>query len=98
MINLVIMVFVGGALGALLREFFMLTVPPLADGFPLDILAANLLAAFLLGVGAGAIAQVAVKLLPLLRDRDGRTLDGLTAGALTGGVAFMFATSLLISA
>jgi zinc transporter ZupT len=56
------------------------------------------LAAFLLGVGAGAIAQVAVKLLPLLRDRDGRTLDGLTASALTGGVAFMFATSLLISA
>jgi len=56
------------------------------------------LAAFLLGVGAGAIAQVAVKLLPLLRDRDGRTLDGLTAGALTAGVAFMFATSLLVSA
>jgi hypothetical protein len=41
---------------------------------------------------------VAVKLLPLLRDRDGRTLDGLTAGALTAGVAFMFATSLLVSA
>lgn len=44
------MVFVGGALGALLREFLMLTVPPLADSFPLDILAANLVAAFLLGL------------------------------------------------
>jgi CrcB protein len=34
-------VFVGGALGAVLREFVMLAVPNLADGFPLDILVAN---------------------------------------------------------
>ena len=50
MVNVVILVFVGGALGAMLREFSMLMVPNLADNFPLDILVANLVAAFLLGL------------------------------------------------
>ena len=43
-------VFVGGALGAILREFAMMMVPNLVDNFPLDILVANLVAAFLLGL------------------------------------------------
>jgi CrcB protein len=50
--NFVLPVFVGGALGAMLREFVMLVVPDLADGFPLDILVANLVAAFVLGIVA----------------------------------------------
>ena len=50
MVNIVILVFVGGALGAMLRELTMLMVPNLADNFPLDILVANLVAAFLLGL------------------------------------------------
>jgi CrcB protein len=50
MVNFVILVMVGGGLGAMLREFVMLMVPNPADGFPLDILVANLLAAFLLGL------------------------------------------------
>jgi len=49
-VNIVILVFGGGALGAMLREFTMLMVPNLADKFPLDILVANLVAAFLLGL------------------------------------------------
>jgi CrcB protein len=49
-VNYVILVMVGGGLGAMLREFAMLMVPNPVDGFPLDILAANLLAAFLLGL------------------------------------------------
>jgi fluoride exporter len=49
-VNLVILVMVGGGLGAMLREFVMLMVPNPVDGFPLDILVANLLAAFLLGL------------------------------------------------
>ncbi len=53
MVNVVILVFVGGTLGAMLREFSMLMVPNLADNFPLDILVANLLAAFLLGLVTG---------------------------------------------
>ena len=50
MVNFVILVLVGGGLGAMLREFVMLMVPNPVDGFPLDILVANLLAAFLLGL------------------------------------------------
>jgi hypothetical protein len=49
-VNIVTLVFVGGALGAMLRESAMLMVPNLADKFPLDILVANLVAAFLLGL------------------------------------------------
>ena len=50
MVNFVILVMIGGGLGAMLREFIMLMVPNPVDGFPLDILVANLLAAFLLGL------------------------------------------------
>ncbi len=53
MIKIVILVFVGGATGAMLREFLMLMVPQGSRGFPLDILVANLTAAFLLGLIAG---------------------------------------------
>jgi len=49
-VNAVMLLFIGGALGAVLREFSMLIVPNLADGFPLDILVANLVAAFLVGL------------------------------------------------
>jgi CrcB protein len=52
-INLVILVFVGGAIGAMAREFLMLGVPNLSDGFPMAILVANIVAAFLLGVVTG---------------------------------------------
>ncbi|CNF22118.1 fluoride efflux transporter CrcB [Yersinia mollaretii] len=48
--NLIILVFVGGAFGAMCREFIMLSVPRLADGFPMDIFIANIIAAFLLGL------------------------------------------------
>ena len=52
MTNFTLLVFVGGALGATLRELVMLAVPNTVDGFPLDILVANLVAAFLLGLVA----------------------------------------------
>ena len=55
------------------------------------------LVAFLFGIGAGAVAQVAVKLLPLLRDSTGRTFTPLTAGGVIFGLAFMFATGLLVT-
>ncbi|MGX5769800.1 ZIP family metal transporter [Microbacterium trichothecenolyticum] len=56
------------------------------------------LAALLFGVGAGAVGQVAVKLLPYLRDESGRTLTPVTAGGIVLGIGFMFATSLLVTA
>lgn len=59
MIRIVIAVFAGGALGAMLREFLMLVVPQGSRGFPLDILVANLVAALLLGLVAGLRRKVA---------------------------------------
>jgi len=49
-VKIAMLVFVGGALGAMLREFAMLMVLKPTDNFPMDILVANLLAAFLLGL------------------------------------------------
>lgn len=56
------------------------------------------LAAFLLGLGAGAVGQVAIKLLPMLKERTGRTLTPLTATGIILGIAMMFATGLLVQA
>jgi zinc transporter ZupT len=55
------------------------------------------LAAFLLGAGAGAIAQVIQQLVPSIRDREGRALDPATVAGLLGGIALLYATSLLVS-
>ena len=54
-------------------------------------------AAFLFGFGAGAIVQVIVQLAPSLRDGHGRLLHPGAAGGLLAGIAFMFATGLLVS-
>jgi len=59
-IKIIVAVFVGGAVGAILRELLMLSVPNLADGFPLDILAANLVASFLLGCATAVHHRKAV--------------------------------------
>ncbi|HEY5860540.1 MAG TPA: ZIP family metal transporter [Actinomycetota bacterium] len=55
------------------------------------------LAALLFGIGAGAVGQVAVKLLPMLKDDTGRILTPLTAGGIIAGIAIMFATGLLVT-
>lgn len=56
------------------------------------------LAAMLLGVGVGAIAQVVVQILPALRARSGRLLDPATIGGIGGGVVVMYLTGLLVTA
>jgi fluoride exporter len=76
-INFVLPVFVGGALGAMLREFVMLMVPNLADGFPLDILVANLVAAYLLGVVAALHSRQVVS----------DDVNMLVGTGLTGGLS-----------
>lgn len=55
------------------------------------------LAAFLFGVGAGAIAQVVVQIAPSIRDRTGQLLNPLAVGGLVAGLAVMYATGLLVS-
>ena len=90
-IGIMMLVFAGGALGATLREFFMLIVPTAADGFPLDILAANLVAAFLLGLIAAAHNRKIAS--------DG--LYALIGTGITGGLStfssFAYASTVLMS-
>jgi CrcB protein len=76
-INFVMPVFVGAALGAMLREFVMLMVPNPADGFPLDILVANLVAAYLLGVVAALHSRQVVS----------DDVNMLVGTGLTGGLS-----------
>jgi CrcB protein len=91
-IKIAVLVFIGGALGSVLREFLMLAVPTLADGFPLDILAANLVAACLLGFIAA------------LHDRKGASdsVYALLGTGVTGGLStfssFAYASAVLIKA
>lgn len=56
------------------------------------------LSAFLLGVGAGAVAQVAIKLLPMMKDRTGKIFTPLTSAGIILGLGVMFATGLLVQA
>jgi zinc transporter, ZIP family len=55
------------------------------------------IAALLLGVGAGAIAQVIHQLLPSIRDKEGRTLNPASVVGILTGLALLYATSLLVS-
>jgi zinc transporter, ZIP family len=55
------------------------------------------LAAFMFGLGAGAIAQVVVQIAPSIRDAAGRLLHPLAVGGVLAGLALMYATGLLIS-
>jgi zinc transporter, ZIP family len=55
------------------------------------------LAAFMFGVGAGAIAQVIVQIAPALRAGDGRLLNPLTSGGAIAGLVVMYMTGLLVS-
>jgi CrcB protein len=90
MIKIILFVFIGGALGSVLREFLMLVVPTPADRFPLDILAANLVAACLLGFAAA------------LHDRKAAS-DGVyallgtgIAGGLSTFSSFAYASAVLM--
>ena len=55
------------------------------------------LAAFMFGLGAGAIAQVIVQIAPSIRDSAGRLLHPLAVGGVVSGLVLMYATGLLIS-
>ncbi|MCX5578740.1 CrcB family protein [Kaistia terrae] len=92
MINLVILVFVGGALGAMAREFLMLGVPDLSDGFPMAILVANVVAAFLLAVVTGLHKRRAVS-------DDVNTLVGTgIMGGLSTFSSFVYGAVVLMTA
>jgi fluoride exporter len=85
-----LLVFAGGAIGAVAREILMLLVPTLSRGFPLDILAANLIASLLIGFNAGRHSRGVAS--------DGRQLFFSTgiAGGLSTFSSFAYASSVLL--
>jgi CrcB protein len=91
-VNTVILVFVGGALGAMLREFTMLMVPNLADNFPLDILIANVVAAFLLGL------VTALHRRRIVSDGADMLVGTGIAGGLSTFSSFVYGAVVLMSA
>ena len=91
MIKNVTPVFVGGALGAMLRELFMLIVPVGPRGFPYDILAANLLAALLLGLVAALYGR------KLVSDWAYKLVGVGVTGGLSTFSSFAYATAVLAS-
>jgi CrcB protein len=91
-VNFVILVMVGGGLGAMLREFVMLMVPNPVDGFPLDILVANLLAAFLLGL------VTALHRRQVLSDDVYMLLGGGIMGGMSTFSSFVYGSVVLMQA
>jgi len=55
------------------------------------------LAAFMFGLGAGAIVRVIIQIAPSIRDSAGRYLHPLAVGGLLTGLTLMYATGLLVS-
>jgi fluoride exporter len=92
MFKTIVLVFAGGALGAVFRELLMLEVPRLVDGFPLDILVANLIASFLLGWVTALHRRKVVS-------GDVNTLLGTgISGGLSTFSSFAYGVSVLMSA
>jgi zinc transporter, ZIP family len=54
-------------------------------------------AALMFGIGAGAIAQVVVQIVPQVRERGGPLLSPLVCAGLLTGLLVMYATGLLVS-
>jgi fluoride exporter len=86
-----IVVFVGGAVGSTLREFIMLMVPNLADGFPLDILVANLVATFLLAL------VTALHRRQIVSDKTNMLIGTGIMGGLSTFSSFAYGTVVLMS-
>jgi fluoride exporter len=87
-----IVVFVGGAVGSILREFTMLMVPNLADGFPMDILVANLVATFLLAL------VTALHRRQIVSDKTNMLIGTGIMGGLSTFSSFAYGVVVLMSA
>jgi len=91
-VRIAILVFVGGAVGAMLREFAMLMVPKPTDNFPMDILVANLVAAFLLGL------VTALHRKKVVSDSAEMLVGTGLAGGLSTFSSFVYGAAVLMSA
>jgi|SRR6478736_5599551 CrcB protein len=92
MFKTIVLIFAGGALGAVLRELLMLRVPKLLDGFPLDILVANLVASLLLGWVAALHSR------KLLSDGANTLLGTGVSGGLSTFSSFAYGVAVLMAA
>ena len=88
----VLLVFLGGAVGAVAREFLMLLVPSLSHGFPLDILVANVAASLLIGLSTGRYNR------KVIEDRWHLMVTTGTMGGLSTFSSFVYASSVLMKA
>nr|WP_314263777.1 CrcB family protein [uncultured Moellerella sp.] len=75
--NIAILVFIGGAIGAICRELLMISVPTMSDHFPLDIFTANIIASLLLGIVAGL----------LMRNKIDQGMNAFFATGVMGGLS-----------
>jgi fluoride exporter len=91
-VRMVMLIFAGGALGAMLREFAMIMVPNPLDNFPLDILVANLVASFLLGL------VTALHRRKVVSERAEVLLGTGVAGGLSTFSSFIYGAVVLMSA
>ena len=91
MIRTVILVFAGGAVGAVIRELLMLGVPTARDGFVWSIFIANVVASFILGWVNGLNSRGAI----------GADANLFLGTGLTGGMStfssLAYATFVLLS-
>lgn len=75
--NIMILVFIGGAIGAICRELLMVSVPTMNDHFPLDIFIANIVASLLLGIVAGL----------LMKNKISQRMNAFLATGIMGGLS-----------
>ncbi|MEY0436640.1 CrcB family protein [Providencia huaxiensis] len=75
--NIMILVFIGGAIGAISRELLMVSVPTMNNHFPLDIFVANIVASLLLDVVAGL----------LMRNKISQGMNAFLATGIMGGLS-----------
>lgn len=92
MLRMAIAVFVGGGIGALLRELLMLGVRHGYDGFPLDILVANVAGSFVLGATAALHARARIG------DLTNAFVGTGFCGGLTTFSSFVYASVVLMAA
>ncbi|MGW9229730.1 CrcB family protein [Pseudorhizobium sp. NPDC055634] len=91
MFQQVILVFLGGAVGATLRELLMLTVPTGHEGFPYSIFVANVVASYVLGLTNSLHSGGSI----------GTNANLFVGTGLTGGMStfssFVYATFVLLT-
>jgi len=89
MFRAIVLVFIGGAVGAVIRELLMLQIPDGRDGFPWSIFVANVVASFVLGLVNGLHSRGAL----------GSDANLLVGTGVTGGMStfssFAYATFVL---